>query len=135
MHKYDDIIHLPHPVSTTRPQMPISDRAAQFAPFAALTGHDAAIKETARLTDERVELDENAKALLDEKLRMIQDMLSLQPEVTVTYFQEDDKKVGGQYISVTGHVKKIDGYRQCIIMTDGEQISLRDIFEIEGDAF
>lgn len=92
IHRYDDIIQLPHHVSAVRPQMPIADRAAQFAPFAALTGHDAAIRETARLTDEKAELDENAKEVLDETLRMVQELLPGQPEITVTYFQPDDRK-------------------------------------------
>ena len=111
-HRYDDIIHLPHHVSTAHPPMPAADRAAQFSPFAALAGHEAAIRETARLTDERAELDENAKAVLDEKLRMIQEMLPAHPEITVTYFQPDAKKSGGAYVSVTGRVKKLDLYRQ-----------------------
>jgi len=135
INRYDDIIHLPHHVSSVHPPMPVSDRAAQFAPFAALTGHDAAIKETARLTDERVELDENAKAVLDEKLRMIQEMLARQPEITVTYFQPDEKKSGGRYISATGNVRKIDMYSHLIIMSDGLRIPLSEIYGIEGDIF
>ena len=119
-HRYDDIIHLPHHVSTAHPPMPAADRAAQFSPFAALTGHEAAIRETARLTDERAELDENAKAVLDEKLRMIQEMLPAHPEITVTYFQPDAKKSGGAYVSVTGRVKKLDLYRQCLF--DGGRV-------------
>ena len=115
--------------------MPISDRAAQFAPFAALTGHGEAIKETARLTDKRVELDENAKAILDEKLRMVQEMLAQNPEITVTYFQPDEKKAGGQYRSATGSVKKIDLFNHLIVMTDGLRIPLSEVFEIEGDIF
>ncbi|PNV61580.1 hypothetical protein C0033_13445 [Clostridium sp. chh4-2] len=135
INRYDDIIHLPHHVSSVHPPMPVSDRAAQFAPFAALTGHDAAIKETARLTDERVELDENAKAVLDEKLRMIQEMLARQPEITVTYFQPDEKKSGGRYISATGNVRKIDMYSHLIIMADGLRIPLSEIYGIEGNIF
>lgn len=130
-HRYDDIIHLPRHVSPTHPQMARSDRAAQFAPFAALTGHEAAIKETARLTDEKVTLDENARALLDEKLRMVQEMPEGRREVTVTYFLPDEKKNGGHYVSVTGKVRKIDGYRQSVIMTDGSRIPVDDIIEIE----
>ena len=130
-HRYDDIIHLPRHVSPTHPQMARSDRAAQFVPFAALTGHEAAIKETARLTDERVALDENARALLDEKLRMVQEMPEDRREVTVTYFLPDKKKSGGHYVSVTGKVKKIDRYEQSVIMTDGLRILLDDIIEIE----
>lgn len=129
-HRYDDIIHLPHHVSPTHPQMPVPDRAAQFAPFAALTGHEAAIRETARLTDEKITLDENAKALLDEKLRMVQEMPEAHPGITITYFQPDGKKSGGHYLSVTGKVKKTDGYGHCLVMDDGLRIPLDDIIEI-----
>lgn len=132
---YDDIIHLPHHVSKKHPQMSISDRAAQFAPFAALTGHGAAIKETARLTDARIELDESAKTILDEKLRIIQETLDERPEITVTYFQPDEKKAGGRYVSATGIVKKIDLYRRSVLMEDGRWIPILDIFEIEGELF
>lgn len=130
---YDDIIHLPHHVSSKHPQMPVYDRAAQFAPFAALTGHDAAIQETARLTDERAELDEHEKAQLDERLRMVQETLADQPNVTVTYFQPDGRKSGGTYVTVTGNVKKIDMYDHALIMTDGLRIPLDEIFGIEGE--
>lgn len=129
-HRYDDIIHLPHHVSPTHPQMPVPDRAAQFAPFAALTGHEVAIRETARLTDEKITLDENAKALLDEKLRMVQELQETQPAISVTYFQPDGKKSGGQYITITGTVKKADGYGHCLVMADGLRIPLDDIIEI-----
>lgn len=132
---YDDIIHLPHHVSTTHPQMSIYDRAAQFAPFAALTGHGEAIRETARLTDEKIQLDEQEKSLLDERLRMVQDMLTKYPEITVTYFRPDQKKSGGEYISVTGCIKKIDGCHKLLSMSDGLQIPLDDIFKIEGAIF
>ena len=135
IHCYDDIIHLPHHVSSVHPPMPVSDRAAQFAPFAALTGHGEAIKETARLTDKRVELDENAKAVLDEKLRMVQEMMAQRPEITVTYFLPDEKKAGGRYVSATGNVKKIDLYNHLIVMTDGLRIPLSEVFEIEGGIF
>ncbi|WP_104802945.1 hypothetical protein [Blautia marasmi] len=135
IHCYDDIINLPHHVSKVHPHMPIPDRAAQFAPFAALTGHDAAIKETARLTEERVELDENAKAVLDEKLRLVQEVLTENPELTVTYFQADEKKAGGTYLSITGNVKKIDMYAQALLMADGLRIPLKEIYDLEGNLF
>lgn len=134
-HRYDDIIHLPHHVSATHPQMPVADRAAQFSPFAALTGHDAAIAETARLTDERVELDDNAKELLNEKLRLVQEMMTERPEITITYFQPDDMKTGGSYATVTGNVKRIDANGQFLLMTDGTQIPIEEIFGIESEAF
>ena len=115
--------------------MPAADRAAQFSPIAALAGHEAAIRETARLTDERAELDENAKAVLDEKLRMIQEMLPAHPEITVTYFQPDAKKSGGAYVSVTGRVKKLDLYRQCLLMEDGLRIPLGELYDMDGRIF
>lgn len=115
--------------------MSIYDRAAQFAPFAALTGHGEAIRETARLTDEKLQLDEQEKSLLDERLRMVQEMLAKHPEITVTYFRPDQKKSGGEYISVTGWVKKIDGCHKLLSMSDGLQIPLDDIFKMEGAIF
>lgn len=132
---YDDIIHLPHPVSAKHPQMPISSRAAQFSPFAALTGHDAAIKETARLTDRRVELDEEEKSRLDDKLRIIQERISEKPELLVTYFQADSRKSGGSYLTVRGCVKKINTYDQVLLMSDGLRVPIGDIYEIEGKMF
>ena len=132
---YDDIIYLPHPVSTKHPQMSVTDRAAQFSPFGALTGYDAAIKETARLTEERVELDEEEKLRLDDKLRMIQEVIIEQPELLVTYFQADSRKSGGCYITISGFVKKIDVYEQVLVLTEGIQIPIRDIYEIEGELF
>ena len=135
IHRYDDIIQLPHYVSKTHPQMPVSDRAAQFAPFAALTGHDAAIREMARLTEEKVELDENAKMIIDEKLRFVQETLSDRPKVTVTYFKPDEKKAGGKYITVSGSVRKIDMYKRLIIMMDDISIPFEDIYDIEGEIF
>lgn len=129
--KYDDIINLPHHVSAIRPHMPVSDRAAQFSPFAALTGHDAAIKETARLTEQRVELDENSKCILNEKLQMIAENLQKQSIVTITYFLPDDRKEGGAYVNVTGSVKKIDEYNRRIIMCDGTMISMNEIVYLD----
>ena len=129
--KYEDIIYLEHPVSKTHPQMPRIDRAAQFSPFAALTGHDAAIKETARLTDERVELDENAKSILNEKFQLIMERLDQRPLVMITYFRPDLKKEGGSYTTISGQVKKFDEYIRAMVMTDGKTILVDDIFDIE----
>ena len=112
MEKYREIIDLPHHVSKTRPQMPMSDRAAQFAPFAALTGYDAAIKETGRLTDERIELDEEALTALDMKYQLLMDAFDDAPEVTITYFQPDERKAGGKYITATSAVKKVDDFER-----------------------
>ena len=131
---YDDIINLPHHVSSTRPQMPASDRAAQFSPFAALTGYDAAVRETARLTDEKIELDEDEKAVLDEKLQLIAAHMSCNGaglEISVTYFQPDEKKAGGAYVTAAGTVKKVDLYTLRLIMQDGREISFEDILKLE----
>ena len=100
--KYDEILSLPHHVSKTRPQMPMSDRAAQFAPFAALTGYDSAIKETGRQTDEKIELDEEALTALDMKYQLLMDVFDDAPEVTITFFQPDERKAGGKYASQVG---------------------------------
>ena len=100
--KYDEIRGLPHHVSKTRPQMPMSDRAAQFAPFAALTGYDSAIKETGRLTDERIELDEGALTALNMRYQLLMDALDEEPEVEITYFKPDERKAGGAYVTATG---------------------------------
>lgn len=130
---YDDIINLPHHVSKTHPHMPIIDRAAQFSPFAALTGYDTAVKETARLTDRRIELDEYEKEALREKLNLIVEMIDEKPEVTITHFQPDTKKNGGAYLSITGRVKKIDEYERVVCLTDGAKIAIDEIFAIENN--
>ena len=111
------------------------DRAAQFSPFAALTGYEAAIAETARLTEHRIELDESRRAELDERIRVIQEQIRSQPEVTVTYFEPDERKAGGAYVSVTGNVWKVDGYRQSVILADGLEIPFREILGIDGGIF
>ena len=128
---YDDIIHLPHHVSATHPHMAAIDRAAQFSPFAALTGYDAAIKETARLTDKRVELDESMKDALSNNLQMIADRLKEHPEIAITYFQPDAKKNGGAYVTVINTVKKIDVYERIVVMTDGIVIPVDEIISID----
>ncbi len=132
---YSDILDHPHYVSKTRPQMSELERAAQFSPFAALTGYDAAISETGRLTDEKIELGEETKALLDMKQQYLLDMISDQPEITVTYFIPDTKKSGGAYASVTGNLKRIDEYERLMLLTTGEKIPLVDIMDIESDLF
>ena len=128
-HKYDDIINQPHHRSTVHPQMSNYDRAAQFSPFAALTGHEEAIQETARLTDERQELDEYEKIRIDEKLREIGK--NPKQEVVITYFQPDGRKSGGAYITHSGKVKRIDEYEHVVIMEDGVRIPIENIWEIE----
>ena len=128
--RYDEIINLPRHVSKTRPQMPLSDRAAQFAPFAALTGYDSAIKETGRLTDERIELDEEALTALDRKYQLLMDTLDDAPEVTIIYFQPDERKAGGQYVSATGTVKKVDTFGRRILLQDGTRIPLDSVYDL-----
>lgn len=133
-HRYDDIIHFPHPVSVAHPPMAVSDRAAQFSPFAALSGHEAAIHEAARLTDQRVELDENCKEALNRKIMLLMRRIQEHPEVAITYFAADSEKDGGCYTEVKGNIKKIDGYGDLIILVDGTRIPLYDVIEIKGEA-
>ncbi|MCD8353223.1 MAG: YolD-like family protein [Clostridiales bacterium] len=132
---YSDIIHLPHHVSETRPHMSMRDRAAQFSPFAALTGYDAAVKETARLTDQRAELDEEMKQNLSERLNLIQENLAAAPVVEITYFVPDERKEGGAYNTVTGAVKKVDAFQRHVVLTDGTDIPIDEIIEISGAVF
>ena len=134
-HKYDDIINLPHHVSKKHPQMLLRDRAAQFSPFAALTGHKAAINETARLTDEKQILSEDVIAKLNEQLNLIKENIGTNQTVTITYFVPDDKKSGGAYISHTGVVKKIDEYNHTVILTDKTVIPIEQISEMQSDIF
>lgn len=134
-HKYDDIIHLPRPVSTRHPKMSLLNRAAQFSPFAALTGLEDAIRETARLTDSFIELDENAKEQLDKQLQLIGKHLGQKPECEIVYFQPDPKKGGGTYVTVHGRIKKIDEYARQIIFTDGTAFPIEHIFSIRGKLF
>ena len=132
-HKYDDIINLEHHISKTHKQMSMQNRAAQFAPFAALTGYEEAVKETARFTEQKIELDEELNNILDEKLRLIQSQIKNTPEITVIYFVPDDKKRGGKYQKITGKIKKIDDYNKFIIFTDGKYITIKDIIDISGE--
>ncbi|NLM04174.1 MAG: YolD-like family protein [Clostridiales bacterium] len=133
--EYNDIINLPRHVSKKRSPMPIRDRAAQFSPFAALTGHDTAIKETARITEDKIELDSYIKEELNIKLQILMDRLREKPEIKITYFQPDDKKDGGKYITTTGVVKKIDSCDQMIYLIDGTEIIMDEIINIEGKIF
>ena len=131
MRSYDDILHFPHHVSATHPQMPVSERAAQFSPFAALTGHQKAIKEAARLTNEKIELDENSKTILDQKLQNLLEYSVDPPEATVTYFQKDSKKDGGSYRKATGIVTSIHSHKRTMIMEHNLEIPLDDIVDIQ----
>ena len=135
--KYDDIIHYPHHVSEKHPRMSLYDRAAQFSPFAALTGHEAAIRETARLTQSRVQLDEDSRSVLDEKLHLLRGWAGKQggPVLSITYFQPDGKKSGGKYITAEGKVKKIKEYEKVIVLEDDREIPMREIIEMTGEVF
>ena len=133
--KYDDIINLPHHVSATRPRMSAINRAAQFSPFAALTGHGAAVKETERLTDKRIELDEGIKDDLSHRMQIVSDSIKEQPEISITYFKPDDRKKGGEYVTVVSSVKKIDKHERVVVMTDGTLISIDEIIGIDGEIF
>lgn len=135
MEKYKDIINLPHYKSKKRPHMSNYDRAAQFSPFAALTGHDEAIKETARLTDKRQELDETTKTMLNEKFNFIMEHIYDQPEITVTYFIPDTLKSGGMYVDFAGKVKKYDYFNRILHFTDNTEIKVDDILEIDSKIF
>lgn len=132
---YNDIIHLPNHRSRTRPHMPLIDRAAQFSPFAALSGHGEAIEETARLTEEKVLLTEEAKALLNVRLLLAAEQLAGRPRLSITYFVPDPKKSGGAYLTETGIIKKIDHYKHVILMENEVVIPLEDIVSIEGGIF
>jgi len=132
---YDDILHLSHHVSEKHPSMSRLDRAAQFSPFAALTGYDAAVRETARLTDQRIELDESEKVAIDQRLMLVQERLPEPAEVTITYFLPDKRKAGGAYVSITGTVKKIDDYERMVILRNRTSIPIDDILHINGELF
>lgn len=129
--KYSDIINLPHPNPQNHIRMSISARAAQFAPFAALTGHSDAIIETARLTDNKIELDESIKGAINQKLTTLKTNLKKCPIVTITFFSPDKKKAGGKYISSTGYIKKFLSFDQKILMSNSDKILTNDILKIQ----
>lgn len=130
-HRYDDILSLPHHISVSHPPMPARNRAAQFAPFAALTGHGEAVKEAARLTEKKAELDEDCREALDRKLCILRERIEEKPLIRITRFVKDPKKEGGAYETITGNIRKIDGYARAIYLTDGREIRMEDISEIE----
>ena len=133
--KYDDILHLSHPTSAKPPRMPISERAAIFSPFAALTGHAGAIAETARLTERKMELDEDAKAELDRRQAVLLEHIAEQPEITVTWFCPDEKKSGGAHVVTTGRLKKVDNAAGTLRLADGLTISLDEIVDLQCELF
>ena len=130
MSRYDDIINLPHHVSLTRQRMSMHDRAAQFAPFAALVGYDDAVAETARLTETRPELDEQEQRAINERLAYIADHIHEQPEVRIKYFVPDEHKSGGAIIEVSGKTYRISNTDATILLTDGCKIRLSDIIDL-----
>ena len=129
--KYADIINRPHHSSPTRPHMSNYDRAAQFSPFAALTGYDAAVEETARLTAPRAVLSDDKKQMLDEKLRLLVDMADSPPTVRITRFLPDERKAGGSYETAEAKIKAVDTYAGCVVLADKRRIPIEDIWEIE----
>ena len=131
MGQYDDIINLDRPISKKHRPMPIENRAPQFAPFAALTGYDDVVEETARLTDRRIELSEEEKVKLDEKIAEILAISEDKLTIMVRYFVKDQNKEGGEYVSKTGVLKKIDSTGRVIIFKDGTVIALEDVFDVE----
>ena len=133
MGKYDDIIHLPHPVSQTHPPMPRADRAAQFSSFAALSGYEDAVKESARLTESRTELGRDALDELDAELRILAEELADRPEISVRYFVPDPKKSGGRYETIHGRLRKIDDQTALLFLEDGRKIPLREIVLIQRE--
>ena len=133
--QYDDIINLPHHISKKHPQMSLYARSAQFAPFAALTGYEEAVKETARETNERIDIEDELKSILDGKLQIILEQIKNHPEISITYFIADSKKNGGEYVTVTGLVKKVDLYNQYIYLIDNTAIPINEIIDISGDIF
>lgn len=133
--QYDDIINLPHHISKKHPQMSLYARSAQFAPFAALTGYEEAVKETARETNERIDIEDELKSILDGKLQIILEQIKNHPEISITYFIADTKKDGGEYVTVTGLVKKVDLYNQYIYLIDNTEIPINEIIDISGDIF
>ena len=132
---YDDIIHLPRHVSKRHPQMSLYNRAAQFAPFAALTGYGAAIAETARQTSPKIEMMEDDRQLMDRKLSILSSHLEEEPTISITFFQPDGRKTGGHYLTTTGIVKTIRTNERIIIMKDRKKISIDTIVGLEGELF
>lgn len=132
---YDDMLDMPHHVSKVHPQMTMQQRAAQFSPFAALSGHGEAVQEAQRLTDDKLDLDERQKIELDEKLQILLQHLKEQPKLHIVYFIPDDKKAGGEYVSKEGKTRKFDPYEKTLIMADGTKIAIDQISELNGELF
>ena len=135
MGKYDTIINLPYNGVKNHTKMTLEERSAQFAPFAALTGYDGQIKEKARITNERIEIDEDIKALLDTKIQIIKENISNDSKVEITYFVPDNKKNGGEYVSIIDIVREIDNFNRFIVMENNIKIPINEIIDINGDMF
>ncbi len=129
---YDDILHLPRPQSKKHTPMPMEDRAAQFLPFAALTGYEAAVSETARLTEDRIELDPQEAERLGARLAVLVKRQQEQPELSLLYYVPDARKAGGAYVTVSGRIRKITDFPRCIYLTDGSRIPIEDIVAVES---
>ncbi len=132
---YKDIVNLPYPASSTRPRMSVYNRAAQFSPFAALTGYEAAVKETARFTDEKAELDEYHIAMINDKLNIALERKEQNPVLNITFFKPDSRKKGGEYLTVSGILKHIDEVSHTLVFKDGTVIPINLIYDINGDLF
>ncbi|NCC02065.1 MAG: hypothetical protein EOM34_15595 [Clostridia bacterium] len=132
---YEDIVNLKHHQSKTRPHMSNYQRAAQFAPFAALTGYGDAVDETARITADRIDLSEEEKSILSEKLTLLRDSVGQKPKVLFTYFVADERKSGGSFESKKGILKKFDEFERIITLEDSMQIPIDDIIELSGELF
>ena len=135
LHRYDDIINLPHYTSKVHPRMPMEKRAAQFSPFEALTGYGDAVAETVRLTDSRIDLDESARAALEERLQLVLDADNPKPEVSLTWFVPDKRKAGGRYVTHTGKLRKFDAMARMIVMEDGTLIPVDEVTDVKSKLF
>lgn len=133
MHRYDDILDVPHHVSQVHPPMPMEKRAAQFSPFAALTGYEDAVLETERLTDSRIELDENQRETLEKRLQLLLDAKDRMPEVTLTWFVPDERKAGGRYVTRTGILRRFDSLARVLSLEDGTLIPADDVTEVSSE--
>ena len=134
-YKYNDIINLPHHVSKKHPQLSKASYAAQFSPFAALSGYDGIVSEATRITDERVELGDKENDILNAKLQVIGDHIKEHPEIKVTYFEKDKKKSGGAYLQKIAPIKRIDDVERIMYFTDGTNLSIDDITDMQGEIF
>ncbi|MBE7017528.1 MAG: hypothetical protein E7420_05160 [Ruminococcaceae bacterium] len=131
-HRYDDLLALPHPTSKKHKRMSRENRAAQFSPFAALTGYDALVDETARFTEMRTELDEQHKSALDEILRLLLEHIGEKPEIGIRYFVPDLRKFGGEFLDYRGRLLRIDAFEGSLLFEDGLKIAIEDVFDIQS---